>query len=62
MGGVYRGAVTIKFSDDQSGIHSSTLNGRKIQSGSKITTPGAYQIEVADRAGNCATVKFRIRD
>lgn len=61
-GKVYKKAVTIKFSDAQSGIRSATLNGRKISSGNKIKMPGVYRIEVVDQAGNQAMVKFRIRD
>lgn len=60
-GKVYKRAVTVKFFDAQSGVRSAMLNGRKIRSGSKIKTPGAYRVEVVDRAGNRATVKFCIK-
>lgn len=58
---VYKKAVTIKFSDKQSGIKKATLNGKKIKSGKKVKKNGKYTLKVYDKAGNCTTVKFTIK-
>ena len=60
-GRTYKKVVTVRFSDRQSGIRSATLNGRKIPSGKKVSADGTYRLVVADKAGNKAVVKFRIR-
>lgn len=60
-GRTYKKAVTVRFSDRQSGIRSATLNGRKIPSGKKVSADGTYRLVVADKAGNKSVVKFRIR-
>lgn len=60
-GRTYKKAVTVRFSDSQSGIESAALNGRKISSGKKVSANGTYRLVVADKAGNKAVVKFRIR-
>lgn len=60
-GRTYKKAVTVRFSDSQSGIKSATLNGRKISSGTKVSADGTYRLVVADQAGNKAIVQFRIR-
>lgn len=60
-GRTYKKAVTVRFSDSQSGIKSATLNGRKISSGKKVSSNGTYRLAVTDRAGNKAVVKFRIK-
>ena len=49
------------FSDRQSGIKSATPNGMKIPFGKKVSVDGTYRLVVADKAGNKAVVKFRIR-
>ena len=60
-GRTYKKAVTVRFSDRQSGIKSAKLNGRKISSGKKVSANGTYRLAVADKAGNKAIVKFRIQ-
>lgn len=57
----YKKAVTIKFSDKQSGIKKATLNGKKIKSGKKVKKKGSYTLNVWDKAGNKKTVKFTIK-
>lgn len=58
---IYKKAVTIKFSDKQSGIKKATLNGKKIKTGKKVNKNGKYTLKVYDKAGNCTTVKFTIK-
>lgn len=60
-GMTYSKAVTIKFSDKDSGIKSAKLNGKAIKSGKKVTKNGSYTLVVADKAGNKTTVKFKIK-
>lgn len=60
-GRTYKKAVTVRFSDRQSGIKSAKLNGRKISSGTKVSADGTYRLVVADQAGNKTIVQFRIR-
>lgn len=60
-GRTYKKAVTVRFSDSQSGIKSARLNSRKIPSGTKVFANGTYRLVVADKAGNKAVVKFWIR-
>lgn len=57
----YKKAVTIKFSDDVSGIKKAVLNGKSIKSGKKIKDAGNYTLKVRDKAGNITTVKFNIK-
>lgn len=60
-GKTYKKAVTIKFSDKQSGIKSATLNGKKIKSGKKVSKAGSYTLVVKDKAGNTTKMKFKIK-
>jgi hypothetical protein len=60
-GKTYKKAVTIKFSDQGSGIKSATLNGKKIKTGKKVSANGTYKLVVTDNAGNKKTVKFTIK-
>ncbi len=57
----YSKAVTIKYSDKESGIKKATLNGKKIKSGTKVSKKGKYTLKVTDKAGNTKTVKFTIK-
>lgn len=57
----YKKAVTIKFSDKNSGIKSAKLNGKNVKSGKKITKPGKYTLVVTDQCGSSKTVKFTIK-
>lgn len=59
-GTTYRSTRTIKFSDNGT-LKSATLNGKKIKSGKKISSPGKYKLVVTDKAGNVKTVNFRIK-
>ncbi len=54
----YKKAVTVKFSDEGSGIKSALLNGKSIKSGKKINSDGKYTLKVTDKIGNIRTVKF----
>ena len=58
----YKKAVTIKWSDSQSGINTKkvTLNKKKVKSGIKVTEPGKYTLKVYDKVGNVRTVVFYI--
>lgn len=60
-GKTYNRAVTIKFSDKDSGIKSAKLNGKNIKSGKKVSRNGSYTLVVTDNAGNKTTVKFKIK-
>ena len=60
-GKTYKKAVTIKFSDIDSGIKSAKLNGKSIKSGKKITKSGNYTLVVIDKAGNKVTIKFKVK-
>lgn len=57
----YKKAITLKFSDKLSGVKSATLNGKKIKTGKKVSAKGSYTLKVKDKAGNVATVKFKIK-
>ena len=57
----YSKKVTIKYSDDVSGIKSAKLNGKRIKSGKKVKKAGDYTLVVTDKAGNKTTVKFSIK-
>lgn len=57
----YKKPVTIKFSDNISGIKSAKLNGKTIKSGKKITKLGKYTLKVTDKCGNTKTIKFKIK-
>lgn len=59
---IYRKAVTIKFSDNVSGIKKATLNGKSIKSGKKVEKVGKYTLIVKDKAGNESKVKFTIKE
>lgn len=58
----YRTSVTPTWTDKQSGINLSktTLNGKVIKSGTKITKEGKYTLKVYDLVGNYKTVVFYI--
>jgi hypothetical protein len=60
-GKTYSKAVTIKFSDETSGIKKATLNGKTIKTGKKVTKAGSYTLKVTDKAGNTRTIKFKIK-
>jgi hypothetical protein len=60
-GKTYSKAVTIKFSDETSGIKKATLNGKTIETGKKVTKAGSYTLKVTDKAGNTKTIKFKIK-
>lgn len=60
-GKTYKKAVTVKFSDKQSGMKSAKLNGKNIKNGAKVTKKGSYTLKVADKAGNSSTIKFKIK-
>ena len=57
---MYKHAVTIRVSDNVSGVKSITLNGKKISSTKKITKNGAYKLVVTDKVGHKKTVRFSI--
>lgn len=50
----YKKAVTIKFTDKQSGIDpvKTTLNGKPVTSGTKLEEEGKYTLKVYDEMGN----------
>lgn len=60
-GKTYKNAVTIKFSDKESGIKTATLNGSAVKTGKKISKAGSYTLKVTDKAGNTKTIKFKIK-
>lgn len=60
-GKTYTGPVTIKFSDELSGIKSAKLGKKKVKSGVKVSKAGTYTLKVTDKAGNKTTVKFTIK-
>ncbi len=61
-GMAYKKPVTITWSDEGSGIDKSktNLNGRKVNSGLKVSKEGKYTLEVYDKVGNSETVEFYI--
>lgn len=59
---IYKKAVTIKFSDNVSGLKKATLNGKSIKSGKKVKKVGKYTLLVEDKAGNETKVKFTIKE
>jgi hypothetical protein len=60
-GKTYTKAVTIEFSDSDSGVKSAKLNGKSIKSGKTVSESGSYKLVVTDKAGNKKTVKFKIK-
>lgn len=56
----YKKGVKITFSDKIAGMKSATLNGQKIKSGKKATTPGSYELILTDKAGNTKKVNFNV--
>lgn len=58
----YKTSVTPTWTDTQSGINSSktTLNGKEISSGTKITEEGKYELKVYDMVGNYKSIEFCI--
>jgi hypothetical protein len=60
-GKTYTKAVTIEFSDADSGVKSAKLNGKSIKSGKTVSASGSYKLVVTDKAGNKKTVKFKIK-
>jgi hypothetical protein len=60
-GKVYKKAVTIRFSDQKSGIKKAVLNGKAIKSGTKVSKNGKYTLKVTDNAGNVKTIKFQLK-
>ncbi|MGF7142122.1 uncharacterized protein YxeA [Anaerotaenia torta] len=58
----YKKAVTITWTDKHSGINhnKTTLNGKKVTSGVKITEEGKYTLKVYDKIGNHTSVAFTI--
>lgn len=59
-GKTYKKARTIKFSDKY-GVKSAKLNGKTIKTNKKVSKKGSYTLKVTDKAGNTATVKFKIK-
>lgn len=57
----YKKAVTIRFQDTESGIKSATLNGKKIQSGHKVSKAGTYKLVVKDKTGNTTSLVFYVK-
>ncbi len=58
----YKKAVTIKFTDEQSGIDSSktTLNGKSVKSGTTVKAEGEYVLKIYDKMGNLKKRTFYI--
>lgn len=58
----YSKPVTITWTDKQSGINTSktTLNGKIVSSGIKVTAQGKYTLKVYDKIGNYRTVVFYV--
>lgn len=58
----YKKALTLKWTDSQSGIDTKkvTLNNKKVKSGVKVTEQGKYTLKVSDKVGNVRTVVFYI--
>lgn len=58
----YKNTVTITWLDKQSGINGSktTLNGKRVTSGIKVSKEGKYTLKVYDKVGNYTTVVFYI--
>ncbi len=58
----YKTSVTPTWTDTQSGINKgkTTLNGKVISSGTKITKEGKYILKVYDMVGNYKTIEFCI--
>lgn len=61
-GKTYKKKVTLKFKD-KFGIKKITVNGKKIKNckSKKFSKAGSYTVKVTDRAGNTATMKFKIK-
>lgn len=60
-GKTYKKKVTVKATDNVSGISKITLNGKKIKSGTKVSKKGSYTLKATDKAGNVKTIKFKIK-
>lgn len=58
----YNEPITITWLDTQSGIDDSktTLNGKKVKSGIKVSEEGKYTLKVFDKVGNSETITFYI--
>lgn len=56
----YKKPVMIKFSD-KSALKTSTLDGKKIKSGKKVTAAGKHTLIVEDVFGNKTVVKFTVK-
>ncbi|NLJ96354.1 MAG: hypothetical protein GX321_04310 [Clostridiales bacterium] len=58
----YNEPVTITWLDTQSGIDNSktTLNGKKVKSGIKVSDEGKYTLKVFDMVGNSETITFYV--
>lgn len=63
-GKTYNKSVTVKCSDDLSGIKAVKLDGKKVKNnknGIKISQKGSHTLKVTDKCGNTKTVKFTIK-
>lgn len=61
-GKAYKKPVTVTWKDTQSGINAkkTTLNGKTVKSGVKISKEGKYNLKVYDNVGNCSSVTFYV--
>jgi hypothetical protein len=60
-GKVYRNDVTLRFSDNLSGVQSAVLNGKNILSCAVVSADDDYTLKVTDHGGNAAEVRFHIQ-
>ena len=60
-GKIYKKAVTIRVSDQVSGVKKITLNGKKIKSGHRIKKKGVYKLVATDNSGHKKVIRFAIR-
>ena len=67
-GKLYRGKVTVKASDKDSGVKSAVIKNTKtgktyakFTSSKKVTKKGKYSVTVTDNMGNKKTVKFTVK-
>lgn len=58
---IYKKAVTIRVSDQVSGVKKITLNGKKIKSGQRIKKNGVYKLVATDNSGHKKVIRFAIR-
>jgi hypothetical protein len=58
----YKKPITITWKDTQSGINKAktTLNGKAVSSGVKVTKEGKYTLKVYDNVGNYRIIEFNV--